>query len=406
MQHPAFITDTAETSASTTEVWELPFCRLQLAEFSRAFPDTNGSEVNGSVVGFSGAAAPVDGQALAWFRIMLPFVCAFGISGNLLNIVILTRKRFLAPMQKLEKCANLGMIALAVSDLLFCLAVLPHSFLDRHPLSQGDPTSDSSPLLLYYKVYGISLINLLLMSSTWLIVALAVERYTVLYYPLRAKVVLSLRRSKLIIASIYATCCTLTLPYFLHKEVRRCSGLDGVVRHEIWLRFGIRTDWSVLIQVYIRHVWPAIAVFLPQLILFVCNVRLAQGLRSVAALRRRKCPGQKIRDANNRITLTLIIIVAMAIILVAPAEIMKAINPYTLWGERGYIIASLANLLQTLNFAINFALYCVIDRHFRHICRSLFLGRCFSDGSYPERHSRQPGVLLSHRPIMGSTGSP
>jgi len=194
----------------------------------------------------------------------------------------------------------------------------------------------------------------------------------------------------------------MTLPYFLHKQVRRCSGLDGVARHEIWTPdLHQLADWSLVLQVYIRHVWPVIAVFLPQLLLFVCNVRLVHGLRTVAAHRRRKCPGQSPRDVSNRITLTLVIIVAMAIILVAPAELMKAFDPYKLWGRRGHAIASVANLLQTLNFAINFALYCVIDRQFRQICRTLFFS-CCSDGNISATKSEHGngtlGALLSNRP--------
>jgi len=96
-------------------------------------------------------------------------------------------------MGKLERSANLGLTALALSDIMFCIAVFPHVFIRQ---DSDNLTPLRQALTLYYKVYGISCINLFLMTSTWLIVALAVERYIVLYYPLKAKGLLSPKRTK------------------------------------------------------------------------------------------------------------------------------------------------------------------------------------------------------------------
>ena len=325
---------------------------------------------------------------------MLPIICTLGISGNILNLIVQTRKRFCAPLGKLERSANLGMTALALSDAMFCTAVLPHVFLedDRHMAPIGQTFS------LYYKVYGVSCINLFLMTSTWLIVALAVERYIVLYYPLKAKGLLSLKRTKVILVFIYVIALLVTLPHFIHLRVTRCDGLDGLARHEIlprWHDDGIGVQLS---NIYNLYIWPIIAVFAPLLVLFICNIRLIQGLRHVLNTRRLKCPGQTIRDVNTRITLTLIIIVAMALILVTPSEILKVINPYKRWGDWGMEVAYIANLLQSFNFAFNFVLYCAIDRNFRQICKTILFGRCRSGSAVPG----ETEVIFYYRPKTGS----
>jgi hypothetical protein len=56
--------------------------------------------------------------------ILAPSVCIFGAVGNLLNLFILTRRRLRRSMDGLERSVRLGLVALAVSDELFCVAYL------------------------------------------------------------------------------------------------------------------------------------------------------------------------------------------------------------------------------------------------------------------------------------------
>jgi len=57
-------------------------------------------------------------------KIVAPLICAFGIVGNLLNLVVLTRKRLQCTMDRMEKSSHVGMVALALSDFMFCLFYL------------------------------------------------------------------------------------------------------------------------------------------------------------------------------------------------------------------------------------------------------------------------------------------
>ena len=56
------------------------------------------------------------------FEFVIPLIASIGILGNLLNLVILTRRRMLSSMHQLEKSATFGFVALALSDMLFCLS--------------------------------------------------------------------------------------------------------------------------------------------------------------------------------------------------------------------------------------------------------------------------------------------
>lgn len=113
-----------------------------------------------------------DDTAQTWFQIILVVICVLGVAGNVLNLAVLTRRRLLSGMDRLEKSATYGLIALALSDLLFCLCVLPHSYLTEHVYL----SNSAHAYRLYYRTYGIGLINMFLMTSTWLIVCMAINR--------------------------------------------------------------------------------------------------------------------------------------------------------------------------------------------------------------------------------------
>ena len=58
-------------------------------------------------------------------NVVTPTMCAFGFLGNLLNIIVLLRLRLLRPGGARDNGTHLGLIVLAVSDMLFCLSMFP-----------------------------------------------------------------------------------------------------------------------------------------------------------------------------------------------------------------------------------------------------------------------------------------
>jgi len=67
---------------------------------------------------------------------------------------------------------------LAVSDALFCLAVLPRAYIGAAAF--GFRRFD---VRVVYTAYGDALVNTFIVSSTWLTVAMAVSRYVAICRP-------------------------------------------------------------------------------------------------------------------------------------------------------------------------------------------------------------------------------
>ena len=56
-------------------------------------------------------------------------LCVFGCLGNTMNLLVLTGARYRKSGSVIENEARLGLVALAVSDLLFCIVLLPRGFI-------------------------------------------------------------------------------------------------------------------------------------------------------------------------------------------------------------------------------------------------------------------------------------
>lgn len=321
-----------------------------------------------------------------WFEIVIPIISFLGIVGNILNLLVLTRRRMLSSMDRLEKSATYGLVALALSDMLFCLSVFPHTFINEEAYT----VDKGHQYVLYYKLYGIAMVNLFLMVSTWLIVTMSINRYIVVVNPLHARSTLSTFRTVFTISSVYAISTVITLPFFFHHKVAKCKDFEDEIQYEFRARFPKHITHSILF--YIQWIWPIVADFIPIGILAFCNTRLIWELRKATSKRKRTAHGQTVRDSHHKVTLTLVIIVLMLLFLVSPSEILRYINPYKSWGKVGHVVASVTNMLQALNFAFNFVLYCVLSANFRHTIKAM-LYRCIRDK--PEKAELQS--MLTHR---------
>ncbi|ELT98988.1 hypothetical protein CAPTEDRAFT_205952 [Capitella teleta] len=331
--------------------------------------------------------APQSGRSPYWFRIVITIVCIVGIVGNLLNLFVLTRRRLLSSMQRLERCATYGLTALAVSDMLFCLTILPNTF-----------ESPKSVFSLYYRVYGLAFIHLFIMLSNWLTVVIAINRFLVVMYPIHARHFLGSTKTLASIAMVTIFSVVVTLTYFLHIKVSRCLNSQG--REELEHRV-IYPAIDGHVTLYNRWVWPAIGVYTPLVLLFIFNCCLIREIKNAAHYRRSSSCRSQAKDTSHKVTMTLVSIVLMLLLLCVPSEVIKYINPYRAWGPLGYTVAYVVNALQAANFALNFFLYCVVNPFFRRTIADTFCGGCCSSSLLHSQNS-DPTNMDESRSLNGN----
>jgi len=314
-------------------------------------------------------------------------VCVFGIGGNVLNLIVLSQRSLVCTMKRMEKSAHYGLIALAVSDLFVCLAALSSVF---HEIGNKDGgfAHAGFDFRLVFKLYGSGVINTFMLSSTWLTVTMAVSRYIAICHPLRARQIIGKTFTIASLVAVVLGSVLFNVPRFLRKVPRSImtAYTDGrrmyfVFPGPLKRNPGVEPGHPGVERAY-SWTYFTLGIAMPLCVLIFCNAKLVVALRSSKKLRSdtscRQAPTVSTAVDNDhhgdpsarRITLTLIVIIVFFVLLFVPAELLNFFMEHAVGDVHHTDVFNVAqavgNLLQAVNFAVNFVLYCIVNKHFRH----------------------------------------
>ncbi|CAD5123689.1 unnamed protein product [Dimorphilus gyrociliatus] len=306
-------------------------------------------------------------------KYILSSICCFGIIGNILNLLVLTRRSLQNRMGNLERSANIGLCSMAVSDLFLCCILLPEAWIDQKQFSFGYYSFE-----LCYKLYHNTLVNVFILTGTLLIVYIALQRYVAILQPIRARIVVRTKTSIVLVSLIWFMGIVLNIPRLFYEVANsmECVGNFSV----FYLAEGFMKKHGVLSLAY-EWSFSLFGIFAPLIILLYCNVHLIRALQTSTKMRGqfRNDNNRKERESTRRVTLTLVVIVISFIVLVVPTEIMKLLKEIGTQRRMtpGYnMLLAFANVGQSVNFAFNFILYCFVNPNFRNTLKLLLLPAC------------------------------
>ncbi|CAG5121167.1 unnamed protein product, partial [Candidula unifasciata] len=395
---------------------------------------------------------------------LIPGTCAF----ELLHITspILLRRQLQKSFRTLEQGANFCLVSLALSDLMFCLFALLTMLLP------ADNIYSHSGLSLTYGVYNVAIINVFIMESTLLTVAMSLERYLAICFPLRLDIYLTTSRIKFVVLFTFIFSVCFNIPVLWRKEdvllcvdlledqvlnSSRLAGFSNLTNHNItfgnatqditfnmlqavsipnsttllennslssslsslssadmiyttstisssYVSTHISTDLSsssktnlmktlgkprytvrtvLLLDSYVydiayRILWAFCGNIIPLVLLFYFNVCLCRQIFYSYKQQKHLGRQNKTRNSSNSLTLTLVAIVALFFILVAPSEITLLVLHISNSGSNSTpkIIEPVLNWMQSINFSVNFILYCIINPFFRKTLKHMILCGC------------------------------
>jgi len=113
-----------------------------------------------------------------------PTLCVFGLVGNIFSVVVLSRRRMRAAMNvtTMEQSAYIGLLALSVSDSLYCVSALWAAVQSRQQVA----FRHDDLVHMYAQLYGPYLQNAFMHTGSWLTVIMAAGRYAAICHPLQA----------------------------------------------------------------------------------------------------------------------------------------------------------------------------------------------------------------------------
>ena len=312
---------------------------------------------------------------------VVPSISLFGIAGNVLNLIVLTHKQLQCSMKSMERSYNSGLVALAVSDLLFCLLYFLLTFVENKIFY----TPKDSLVMLYYATYKEPLINIFLFSSTWLTMVVAVGRYIAICRPLQAREFINLRATRVFISSVFAGSVLINFPRFLHYRLTffACEQLQLPVRPETddcacYYAQKISGDLyrNESFKFAYNIIWATVAIFGPLVVLILCNVCLMRALRQSYAMQKLHRANHHFQNSDYHITPTLIALIVLFVTLVGPSEVLTFIKDQVIKSDTGmnrvFMTANeVTNCLLLVNFAVNVVLYSIINVQFRRVVKNL-----------------------------------
>lgn len=309
---------------------------------------------------------------------LVPLVTVVGVLGNLVTILVLTRR------QMRTSSTNSYLTALAVSDLLYLVASCSLS------LMHSVPGIERSHHLHYwhYWPYGVWLTDAASNTSTWLTVTFTVERYVAVCHPMQGQVYCTVERARRLIAGVFVVCFLSIVTTPLEWRVVQSlsdNGEDTKLSLQM-TALGRHDSYRLLFYWFSATFF----VFLPLILLVIFNSFLIAAVRRSHRQRRLMTSSSTIGASQapvsqeNRITVMLITVVIIYLLCQLPPAcvlVYKTFMAVPKPQSREYLITrflgNVCNLLMAINSACNFVLYCVMSDKYRSTVVDTMRGFCF-----------------------------
>ncbi|KAI1716283.1 7 transmembrane receptor (rhodopsin family) domain-containing protein [Ditylenchus destructor] len=300
---------------------------------------------------------------------ILPAISVVGIIGNVMNLATLASRR-------LRAVSYMYLRALAVADLFCMIFVL--LFVTGEVLHQsGIAVLNIHPWYGFYQAHlMLSLINWALATGVYVVLALSLERYISVVFPMHFRAWNSPQRAFKAILLAYVIPAIFYVPYAIARySVGQKVAPDGRV---IYMAIDSELSKTFGWQIY-KWTREALLRFLPILVLSVLNFQI------MLAFRRRQKMFARLTNRESTNTSkddTLLYILGGIVVMFFMCNIPAAINLLfineTVKKRVDYqIFRAVANLMEITNHAAQFYIFCVCSTDYRVTFMQKFPLPCF-----------------------------
>ncbi|KAH3830875.1 hypothetical protein DPMN_104131 [Dreissena polymorpha] len=312
-------------------------------------------------------------HAVNLWKIVSPVLILLGNAGNILVVIVLTRKR------ARRSSTSVFLSALAFSDLLA---------LDTGLLRQWIKYTFADDIRIDHSVFGCRVhwyvVYIVTQYSSWILTCVTTERVVSTWFPHQRKKVCNVTLSIIIAIVILVALCILNSHYLIgYGDMHTTTGNETVVAKCVpttpeYDRF-ISYAWA----------WIDLAVYylIPMLFLLIGNsLIIFKVLQSRRKFRSRSTVAPNAQGVQARanpvssLTMSLMLVNVVFMVCITPIVVYPIGEPF--WKVNAsdeklanmFLIDAIANLLMYVNHSINFALYFLSGTVFRNDVKRLLCG--------------------------------
>ena len=307
-----------------------------------------------------------------WHGYLALLVCLFGSVANLFNIAVLTRKEMRSP-------TNVILTGLAVADLMVMIEYMPFAY-RHHIRAIKDTFTYPDTLYILFHAHFAQVFHTI---SIWMTVMLAVWRYLSIVHMHTASRCCSMRNSICCIVAAYVVSPIICIPTYLTFSLRGQRTASGQVLYRIDVSQLGRARGGMLSRVNF-WLFAVVIKLVPCLALTYFSVRLIGVLLETKRRKRRLLSGcQTVGDDHplargsrqaDRTTWMLVTVLLLFLITEFPQGVLALLSGILQdrFFRSCYLhVSELLDMLALINSAVNFLLYCLMNKQFRVEFRAL-----------------------------------
>ncbi|XP_042903717.1 G-protein coupled receptor dmsr-1-like [Parasteatoda tepidariorum] len=355
-----------------------------MLNISKSFNETDFFGGNFTFLNSSGAVldlnepAPYYGEYLTVYRNgygavhgYLSFtVCLFGITANVLNIIVLTRKNMVSP-------TNAILTGLAVADMLVMFSYLPFTFHNyiRQDLTEAEKFSYGWAVFTLFHAH-FTVVNHTI--SIWLTVTVAIWRFMAVSFPASNTNLCSMPKAKCAIIATYISCALFCIPVYITFTVSEFRGDEGDIMY--------RVDFSEIAQQHNKlmeriNFWlfSVITKLVPCVALTALSLGLIRVLYEANKRKQRLKNRVESDKTHDRTTRMLLAVLLLFLLTEFPAGLLALLSGILGTDFFNHVYLNFGETMDGLaliNSAINFIIYCSMSKQFRDTFALLFIPNC------------------------------
>ncbi|CAO1411623.1 unnamed protein product [Diamesa serratosioi] len=301
-------------------------------------------------------------QLYFWINgVLLNTIGLLGIAGNIISLIILSKPRMKSSINYLLiNLARCDIVLIVTSMLHFGLPLIyPYTGFLRFYCLKIFPIQS-------FVVYPIA--TIVRTTIPYLTLAVTLERYVAVFYPLKSKALCTYNRAKIYVYSIVLICILFNIPKFF--EIGLKEHLDDEYGTVYCIESTEFRKDPLYVKIYINWISNIFIIYIPFISITIINTLIYLKVRKINR-HRQQMNWMEIRELKLATILFAIVIVFLCCnILPLILNIVEAID-----NEIDTRIVKMSNLLLTINSSVNFLVYVAYGEKFRNNVKEMFCKR-------------------------------